>query len=229
MENFLNTRHWLLLTAIGITTSVFGHDAMAQAPVTPSAGCLVAPARLSDDDINAFLVAPDKIFSGNTGVLNISNSVRGLLGSSASTLEPIGALVSNATPEQLSAIGSGMGRAARACTPVDNEYATRIQAKVVELNNPSLTTAFLAAVGDVQTASLGAPGGASAAAAGIGNGGTAGSGSGGLAGGNGLAQNELSGASTSGSSRYFSTTRTSSNVTNITIVLPGTDISSVTP
>ena len=153
---------------------------------TVAAGCFVAPARLADGQISAFLSAPETLLTSHVnGGIAMTSEVRGLAGSTESTLVPILSLVnSSATPGQISAIATGLARAARACAPTNPDYAERIQEQIVGLGNDVLLVAFSAALGETETAALGGGGGGGAAAGGqaggIGGGGSAGGGSAGL-------------------------------------------------
>ena len=155
---------------------------LAPAHAQSAATCFQSPAKLSDDAVQSFLTNPSALLTENpTGGLALSSRVRALAGSSSATLDPIKAQVAAANSAQKSAIGSGLARAARACAPVQPEYAALIQQMVAELNSPEVTAAFLAASNEVQTAALG---GAGAATGGGGGGGAiGGTGSGGGSGG----------------------------------------------
>jgi hypothetical protein len=136
----------------------------------PTAGCFVAPARMSDAEISAFLAAPESLLSQfSSGGLPLSNQARSLAGSSADALSPLIAIAAKANAGQAAAIGAGLARAARACATVNPEYASRIQDAIADSGNRALETAFLAANSETQTASLGGggtPGGGSNGGAG---------------------------------------------------------------
>ena len=149
----------------------------------------------------------------------MATSVRSLAGSSADALDPILSLVGSANPQQVAAIGAGLARTTRACTATNLPYATQIQEKVALLNNEALTTAYLAALNDIQTAALGAAGaGGAGAAGGIGGGGVAGSGSGGLGGNESVANSSPASGSSTSSSRFFASR--SAGGTTIIVVSP---------
>ena len=172
----------------------------APAAFAAASACFVAPAKLSDDKVAAFMASPSAILTTYAaGGLPMANEVRALAGSSADTLDALIALVSQASSPQKAAIGAGLARAAKACAGVSPDYAALIQEKIAGVNSPELVTAFLSASNDVQTAALG--GGATGGAAG-GAGGGAG-GLGGSAGADGSFGNGNSGdsstANTSGS------------------------------
>ena len=148
----------------------------APAAFAAASACFVAPAKLSDDKVAAFMASPSAILTTYAaGGLPMANEVRALAGSSADTLDALIALVSQASSPQKAAIGAGLARAAKACAGVSPDYAALIQEKIAGVNSPELVTAFLSASNDVQTAALG--GGATGGAAG-----GAGGGAGGLGG-----------------------------------------------
>lgn len=169
---------------------------------TAETACFTGPAKLGDGEVQAFLASPSALLSEFPGGgLPLSTRVRSLAGSDAATLAPIAGLVSTATPAQVSAIGSGLARVARACQIANPEYAATIQELVASLDNDGLEVAFEAASQEVQTAAVGTGGGAAGGAGGaggaIGGGGTAGGGSAGSSAGGGT-------SSTGNSSGTFS-------------------------
>lgn len=183
-----------------------------------AAGCFIAPAKAGDDVIGAFLGAPAEMVTVYpSGGFEMVSRVRALAGSSADVLDPMIGLVPQFNATQKAALGTGLARVARACAASTPEYAQTIQEKVAAANSPEVTTAFLSALNEVQTAALGAGagGGAGGAAAGVG-GGAAGDSSGGLGGDSSTAQ--TAGDFTTGSrSRRLVT-----NITNITNEVNGT-------
>lgn len=135
-----------------------------------SAGCFVGPARLDDSAINSFLNAPAELLTANSnGGLELATQIRGLAGSSADTLQKIQSLFAEANPMQKSAIGAGLARAARACQKATPDYSLQIQTLVAGSGVPELIAAFVGALNEVQTASLGGGASGGAAAGGIGN------------------------------------------------------------
>jgi len=132
---------------------------------------------LPEAEISAFNTNPSGLLTDYPGAgLPMSTRVRSLAGSSATTLDSIIALISQAASIQKSAIGAGLARAAKACAAASPQYAQLIQQKVVLAQSAEVTTAFLQATNEVQTASLGGgAGGASgsAAASGLAGGGAA--------------------------------------------------------
>jgi hypothetical protein len=144
-------------------------SAFAQAVTS---GCFVAPARMSDSDIAAFLTKPDSLVANfPIAGLAMATQVRGLAGSSTSTLDPIFNVIPQSSKDQKAAIGAGLARAARSCQAATPDYAQLIQQKVASLNDSDVTAAFTAALDDVQTASLGGAAGAGSAASGLSGGG----------------------------------------------------------
>jgi len=153
---------------------VVGAASVSQAQEV-SAGCFAGPAKLSSAEVTNFTQSPNNLLSEfPTAGLPLSSRVRSLVGSSGETLDPVLALVGPATGAQKSAIGAGLARVAKSCSTVSPEYAQLIQQKVAAANDSALTTAFMQASNEVQTAALGGAGGA---------GGAAGAGAAGLAGG----------------------------------------------
>lgn len=161
-----------------------------------TASCFLAPAKMSEAEIGAFLANPAALLSRNPlGGLAMSSDVRALGGSSALAIEAIVSLVATANPQQRSAIGAGLARAAAACARTNPEYAAAIQEKVAAIEAPDVIAGFLSASNEVQTAALGATStvgggavggtGGGGGAAGIGGGGGGGGAGGGNSGGAG--------------------------------------------
>ncbi|MFB2553202.1 hypothetical protein [Ensifer soli] len=122
------------------------------------AGCFAGAARLSGEEVGAFLAAPPALLSGHPdGGILLSARVRALAGSDRRTVDPLLGLVQGATPAQAAAIGAGFARAARACVAADPRYAAALQEKVAGLGDPAVDTAFEAAAGEVRTGSVDAP------------------------------------------------------------------------
>lgn len=180
------------------------------APPAPAADTVVftGPARMAEADIQAFLASPASLLASYpTGGLPLATQVRSLAGSSSATLEPILSLLSSASPGQISAIGAGLARVARAAQRVNPEYAALIQEKVAAADIPALELAFEATLAEVQTAAIGAAPAADAIGGAIGGTGSAigGAGSsGGSAGGSGSSAGFGGDVASSNSSGDFS-------------------------
>jgi hypothetical protein len=191
------------------SVAAYAQTAPTAAASAASAGCFVAPAALSPGDVSAFVAEPASLLTDYpAGGLPMSGRVRGLAGTSADTLAPLVSLLGNANPSQIAAIGAGLARAARACAPINPEYAAQIQETVAGAGNSVFEAAFLGASADTQTAALGAAGAAGGGAPGagaIGGGGAPGSGLNGLNGGGdaGTASGD-SAFSAGASARFFS-------------------------
>lgn len=199
------------LVALGAVVAGLADAPQASAQTaSPAAGCFVAPARMSDADVRAFLASPQALLvQFASGGLPLSNQVRALVGSSADTLAPILSLAASANAAQSAAIGAGLGRAARACAATNPEYAALIQETVAASDNTALETAFLAGGNETQTAALGAAGGGSPVSLGggasaIGGGGAPGGGANGSAGGTSATGAGTSSFSAGGGGSYFS-------------------------
>lgn len=195
----------------------------AQAQDAPKSSCFVAPAKLPDADVQAFLANPQALleqYSG--GGMAMQMRVRALAGSSPATLAALISLAAPAAAEsqaqvaalsgQVAGIGGGLGRAARACVVVDPLYAGTIQKSVLESGNQPLIDAFNGANAEAPTAALGGGGGAGAGAGGAAVGGP---GAGGAVGGsgslstqaggsNGVGQSNGSLVASASSARFFS-------------------------
>ena len=194
---------------------VLAQDTPVEATQPTSAAetaCFSGPAKLSEPQVQAFLDTPAGLLSEfPSGGLPLSTRVRSLAGSDANTLDPILGLVATATPSQVSAIGAGLARVARACQTINPEFAATIQDKIASLDNGGLETAFQAASQEVQTAALGTTtgvGGAGGAVGGIGGTGTAGGGTTGVGGGAATSGNSSGSFSVGGGGGSYTETDT---------------------
>lgn len=212
-HRFFSRSAFALATVLSVGFS--GMDAFAA-----SAGCFIAPARMSDEKIDAFIAAPDQLLSTNPlGGVTMSMAVRDLAGSSSDALPKLVEIMPSASTPQKAAIGAGLARVAKACQKTTPEYVQQIQALVASSNVPELMTAFVAALEEIQTAALGA-GGAAAAAAGIGSTGTPGTVNGGADTGDASFSNDgqgtdFSGGRAVGSFSAGTTTRTFGSTTSV--------------
>jgi hypothetical protein len=152
-----------------LMSAAFGFlPANAQTTV-PAAGCFIAPAKLPNADIQAFLASPPALLTRfPSGGLTLSSQVRALAGSSADALAPLLALAKQGSPSQAAAIGAGLARVARSCVSADPQYVAQIQADIADIKLADLETAFTAGLNETQTAAIGggAGGGGGAAAGG---------------------------------------------------------------
>ena len=184
-----------VMSIVGASVPMSGTVLAQETPATAAqpasaaeTACFAGPAKLSDAEVQAFLASPAALLSEfPTGGLPMSTRVRSLAGSDADVLDPILGLVASASANQVSAIGSGLARVARACQTVNPEYAATIQEKVASLDHGALEVAFEASAQEVQTAAVGAVAGAGGGAIGgggaaIGGGGSAGGGAAGSGG-----------------------------------------------
>ena len=98
--------------------------------------------------------------------------IRDLVASDQATLPLIIQLLSTAnltlTPDQVNALGIGLGQAALVCLRVDQAFATEIQNAVAAANNDPFAVAFAGVLGDRPIAALG--GGAGGVSGGAGGG-----------------------------------------------------------
>ncbi len=214
-------KRYSTIATIVLSFTVVSYSALpVYSQTAPAAGCFLSPAKLTDEEVTRFVMTPAGLLLEFTqGGLAMSSKVRALAGSSADTLPAILGLVPNANDPQVSAIGSGLARAAAACASTDLPYATRIQEEVALLGNAALETAFLAGADEIETAAIGAVGGAAGGAAGgIGAGGVAGGGTAGTGGDASVAAGNSS-FSASGSGRFFSSS-VSARSSNDSVVSP---------
>jgi hypothetical protein len=130
--------------------------------VSPAAAAVYSPQQaLPGPTIQQFLANPSGLLSQfPNGGPDLAKMVRDLAASDPQTLSALIGLLRGATPEQASAIGTGLGQAAELAVNTDPDYATEIQTAVVTASNDSAMVAFSAVVGgDVKLAAATGGGG----------------------------------------------------------------------
>jgi hypothetical protein len=85
--------------------------------------------------------------------------VRDLVASDQATLPLVLDLSANGNPDQINAIGTGLGQAALVCSRIDQLFANEIPQMVAASNNQSLVLAFTDLLGDQQLAAAESGGG----------------------------------------------------------------------
>jgi hypothetical protein len=84
--------------------------------------------------------------------------VRDLVASDQAALPLVLDLSANGNPDQINAIGTGLGQAALVCSRTDQLFANEIQQMVAASNNRSLVLAFTEVLGDQQLSDAGGGG-----------------------------------------------------------------------
>src|SRR5262245_38753875 len=116
----MSPRSLLLRT---ILTGALAASAASWADMARSA-CLGDRQALPAQTVNAFLASPGSLMqqfpSGGGGMIT---QVRDLVASNPAALPAVMGLLANANPDQKSAIGSGLGQAARLCVRGDLAFA----------------------------------------------------------------------------------------------------------
>jgi hypothetical protein len=192
-----------LAAAILASGAAMAQETAAGQPASAAeTACFSGPAKMSEAQVDAFLATPSSLFSEFPGGgLPLSTRIRSLAGSDARALAPLVGLVASANPQQISAIGAGLARVARACQVVNPEYAATVQENVASLENEALEVAFEAASQDVQTAAVGGTAGQGGAQGGgaVGGGGGSVGGGGAIGGGGSAGGGSVGGGGTSSS------------------------------
>lgn len=130
--------------------------------VSPAAAAVYTPQQaLPAPTVQQFLANPSGLLTQfPNGGPDLTKMVRDLAASNPQTLSALIGLLRGATPEQASAIGTGLGQAAELAVNTDPDYATEIQTAVVTASNDSAMVAFSAVVGgNVKLAAAGGGGG----------------------------------------------------------------------
>jgi len=130
------------------------------------AACYSPQQQLPAQTVSDFLANPAQWLQQNSaGSPQMISRVRDLVASDPATLPAIQNLIASANANQKSAIGTGLGQAARICVGPDREFANTVQQAA--LTDAEVKTAYEAVAGDVAT---GAAGGGGAGGGGPGGG-----------------------------------------------------------
>ena len=123
--------------------------------------CLSERQALPAQTVNSFLANPGSLtqqFPSGGGAM--ITQVRDLVASNPAALPAVMGLLANANPDQKSAIGSGLGQAARLCVRGDQAFAGQIQTAITQANDRAVTVAFTAVTGEEPLGGIGGgPGG----------------------------------------------------------------------
>ena len=144
----------------GAVACMFCQQAEAQ-----GTGCLLSPAKLTDNAVKVFQDQPAELLSVHAnGGPAMSRNVRRLAGSDIATVSQLIALAKQADLVQVVAIGVGLAEAAAICKLTNNKLAEEIADQVTKAGIPALTSAFAAGATSFEALEAGGAGGAASAA-----------------------------------------------------------------
>jgi hypothetical protein len=124
------------------------------------AACYNSQQALSAKTIGQFRSDPAQLLSEHPrGGARMISMVRDLVASDQTALPLVLDLSANGNPDQINAIGTGLGQAALVCSRIDQLFANEIQQMVAASNNRSLVLAFTEVLGDQQLAAAEGGGG----------------------------------------------------------------------
>ena len=124
------------------------------------AACFNSQQALSAKTIGQFRSDPAQLLSEHPrGGARMISMVRDLVASDQAALPLVLDLSANGNPDQINAIGTGLGQAALVCSRIDQLFANEIQQMVAASNNRSLVLAFTEVLGDQQLAAAEGGGG----------------------------------------------------------------------
>jgi hypothetical protein len=153
-------RNWLGACALGLGVALGvagqGH-----------AACYSPQQQLPAQVVNDFIANPAAFLAQypNGGAAMISR-LRDLAASNPAVLDAIKTLIANGNAAQKTAIGTGLGQAAKLCVPVDQNYANDLQA--LAASDPVVTVAYQGVAGNTATGAAGGGGGGGGGGAGSG-------------------------------------------------------------
>ena len=144
----MKTNRFLLLAVIG--TMAFAANAMALDSKTTTEPC-EPYTKASATDLDSFNANNSSILGSNPlGGVQLTSLVKSLILADAGTVLKILELLKTATPQQVSAIGSGLGQAVAAlkksCDDVDKKTAESVAILVGSVGNDALLLAYNNAV-----------------------------------------------------------------------------------
>jgi len=182
------------------------------APIPAGASCYSTSQELPADQVDAFLTNPGALLQLSGAAL--VSRVRDLVATNQAALPAVIAVLQNASPDQKSSIGTGLGQAAQACLRSDQAFATAIQQAVANSGNQDMILAFNTTTGGTVTAAAG--------------GGAGGGGGGGLGGPTGSLGGSLGGGGTAQSIGSWSTPNLLSNYLSGGVSSAGSSTTSTT-
>jgi hypothetical protein len=113
------------------------------------AACYGAGEQLSGQTLSQFINDPSRLLtqypSGGPQMISL---IRDLVASDPGTLSLVINLNAKANPDQLQAIGTGLGQAALVCKRTAQPFSNEIQRMAIATNNQPLTQAFAGVMGD---------------------------------------------------------------------------------
>jgi hypothetical protein len=113
--------------------------------------------------VRSILAAPEALLDTNpNGGPRLVSQIRDLAIADRSSLQVILNLLAKANKEQKSAIGAGLGQAARVLVRTDPAYANEIQRAIAETKDQDVVLAYTSAAGDQAIAAVGTAGSAGA-------------------------------------------------------------------
>jgi hypothetical protein len=135
------------------------------------AACLAPPQQLPTEEVAQFLGDPDAILADSAyiaGGAKLISRIRDLAASNPATLNVIMRLIGKASPDQQTALGTGLAQAALVCVKTDQAYATQIQQTMAGFSDKdnNAVVAFRAVLADAPIGALGGGAGLSGGAAG---------------------------------------------------------------
>jgi hypothetical protein len=144
-----SVRIWALASLLVLTASGFA-----------DAACYNSQQALSAKTVTQFRSDPAQLLSEHPrGGGRMISMVRDLVASDPAALPLVLDLSANGNPDQINAIGTGLGQAALVCSRTDQLFANEIQQMVAASNNRSLVLAFTEVLGDQQLSDAGPGGG----------------------------------------------------------------------
>jgi hypothetical protein len=140
------------------------------AAATCEAACYGPQQQLPSQAVNDFVANPSQLLQQypNGGPLMISR-IRDLAASNPSALPGIQALIASANADQKTALGTGLGQAARICVNTDRDFANQLQTAAA--GDADVRLAYQAVVGDIATAAAGTGAGGGGPGGGVATGG----------------------------------------------------------
>jgi hypothetical protein len=124
------------------------------------AACYNSQQVLPAKTLTQFRSDPAQLLSEHPrGGARMISMVRDLVAADQAALPLVLDLSANGNPDQINAIGTGLGQAALICSRIDQLFANEIQQMVAASNNRSLVLAFTEVLGDQQISDAGGGGG----------------------------------------------------------------------
>ncbi len=144
-----------VIFVLAATLSLGASASAVLAQAAPGNGPCASPPGVTAERASQFLEQPGALIEQNRDITGgLATAIRDLVMGRPESIPGMVTLAGLAAPDQLRAIGAGLGTAAAVCGLSQPGTAQRIQEAVLATNRPEIVLAFTSIVGDVPTEAI---------------------------------------------------------------------------